>query len=173
VRVDVRLPPGTRIQARCEIFSLLNRTIRHPRSRPGRNIYRLLQHAKAACALRESPALAELLRLKSPEMATQFLPGLRDGRNIRRARGHLASERAVAMRSRTPSARTRLWSLEAGGQREHGFCSSVSPTVDRPGWSQAIERWIGEYFKRKTQIFNGYGEQVASLYAGMDLRRDF
>jgi sulfoxide reductase catalytic subunit YedY len=44
--------------------------------------------------------------------------------------------------------------------------------VGRPGWSQATERWIGEYFKRKTQMFNGYGDQVAGLYAGMDLRRD-
>jgi sulfoxide reductase catalytic subunit YedY len=56
---------------------------------------------------------------------------------------------------------------------EYGFYSNVNPTVDHPRWSQATERRIGEYFKRKTQMFNGYGEQVASLYAGMDLRRDF
>jgi sulfoxide reductase catalytic subunit YedY len=57
--------------------------------------------------------------------------------------------------------------------KEYGFYWNVNPTVDHPRWSQATERRIGEYLKRKTQMFNGYGEQVASLYAGLDLRRDF
>ncbi len=54
---------------------------------------------------------------------------------------------------------------------EYGFYSNVNPTVDHPRWSQATERRIGEFFKRKTLMFNGYGDQVASLYAGMDLRK--
>jgi sulfoxide reductase catalytic subunit YedY len=57
--------------------------------------------------------------------------------------------------------------------REYGFYSNVNPEVDHPRWSQAKERRIGEFFKRKTLKFNGYGEQVAKLYAGMDLQRNF
>ncbi len=55
---------------------------------------------------------------------------------------------------------------------EYGFYSNVNPNVDHPRWSQATERRIGEFFKRKTLMFNGY-DQVASLYAGMDLRKYF
>ena len=61
--------------------------------------------------------------------------------------------------------------------QEYGFYSNVNPAVDHPRWSQATERRIGEdgFFqkKRKTLMFNGYGEQVASLYAGMDLKKFF
>jgi len=57
--------------------------------------------------------------------------------------------------------------------REYGFYSNVNPEVDHPRWSQASERRIGEFQKRKTLMFNGYGDQVASLYAGMDLRKHF
>jgi sulfoxide reductase catalytic subunit YedY len=56
---------------------------------------------------------------------------------------------------------------------EYGFYSNVNPTVDHPRWSQATERRIGEFLKRKTLMFNGYAEQVGSLYAGMDLRKNF
>jgi sulfoxide reductase catalytic subunit YedY len=56
---------------------------------------------------------------------------------------------------------------------EYGFYSNVNPTVDHPRWSQATERRIGEFFKRKTLMFNGYADQVASMYAGMDLRKNF
>ncbi len=59
------------------------------------------------------------------------------------------------------------------GPREYGFYANVNPHVDHPRWSQARERRIGEFFKRKTLMFNGYGEEVAQLYAGMDLRRFF
>jgi sulfoxide reductase catalytic subunit YedY len=55
--------------------------------------------------------------------------------------------------------------------REYGFYSNVNPQVDHPRWSQARERRIGELFKRDTLMFNGYGEWVASLYNGMDLRK--
>ena len=57
--------------------------------------------------------------------------------------------------------------------REYGFFSNVNPDVDHPRWSQARERRIGEFLKRKTLPFNGYGEQVASMYAGLDLRKYF
>jgi len=55
--------------------------------------------------------------------------------------------------------------------QEYGFYSNVNPTVDHPRWSQATERRIGEFRRRKTLMFNGYQDQVASLYAGMDLRK--
>jgi sulfoxide reductase catalytic subunit YedY len=54
---------------------------------------------------------------------------------------------------------------------EYGFYSNVNPNVDHPRWSQAKERRIGEFFRRDTLMFNGYGEQVASLYNGMDLKK--
>lgn len=54
---------------------------------------------------------------------------------------------------------------------EYGFYANVNPNVDHPRWSQASERRLGEFGKRKTLMFNGYGEQVASLYAGMDLQK--
>jgi len=54
---------------------------------------------------------------------------------------------------------------------EYGFYSNVNPEVDHPRWSQASERRLGEFLKRKTLMFNGYGDQVASLYNGMDLRK--
>jgi sulfoxide reductase catalytic subunit YedY len=56
---------------------------------------------------------------------------------------------------------------------EYGFYSNVNPEVPHPRWSQAKERRIGELGKRDTLPFNGYASEVASLYAGMDLRRDF
>ncbi|HQS59296.1 MAG TPA: protein-methionine-sulfoxide reductase catalytic subunit MsrP [Gallionellaceae bacterium] len=55
--------------------------------------------------------------------------------------------------------------------REYGFYANVNPTVDHPRWSQAKERRIGEFLKRDTLMFNGYADQVAHLYAGMDLRK--
>ncbi len=59
------------------------------------------------------------------------------------------------------------------GPSEYGFYANVNPEVDHPRWSQATERRIGEFTKRKTLMFNGYADQVASLYSGMDLRRFF
>ncbi len=56
---------------------------------------------------------------------------------------------------------------------EYGFYSNVNPQVDHPRWSQAKERRIGEFFKRETLMFNGYGDQVASLYKGMDLKANY
>jgi sulfoxide reductase catalytic subunit YedY len=61
------------------------------------------------------------------------------------------------------------WNLAA--PHEYGFYSNVNPQVAHPRWSQARERRIGELFKRDTLMFNGYAEQVASLYQGMDLRK--
>jgi sulfoxide reductase catalytic subunit YedY len=54
---------------------------------------------------------------------------------------------------------------------EYGFFANVNPDVDHPRWSQRSERRLGEFFRRKTLPFNGYADQVASLYAGMDLRK--
>lgn len=59
------------------------------------------------------------------------------------------------------------------GPREYGFYANVNPEVDHPRWSQARERRIGEFFKRDTLTYNGYADQVAGLYAGMDLRKFF
>lgn len=55
--------------------------------------------------------------------------------------------------------------------KEYGFYANVNPNVDHPRWSQASERRIGEFNRRPTLMFNGYGEQVAHLYAGMDLSK--
>ncbi len=63
------------------------------------------------------------------------------------------------------------WNLAA--PNEYGFYSNVNPKVDHPRWSQAKERRLGEFFKRPTLMFNGYGDQVAHLYAGMDLRANY
>jgi len=63
------------------------------------------------------------------------------------------------------------WNLMA--PHEYGFYANVNPEVDHPRWSQARERRIGEIRRRPTLPFNGYGEEVASLYAGMDLKRWF
>jgi sulfoxide reductase catalytic subunit YedY len=57
--------------------------------------------------------------------------------------------------------------------REYGFYANVNPHVDHPRWSQARERRIGDFFKRDTSMFNGYADEVASLYTGMDLRKYF
>jgi sulfoxide reductase catalytic subunit YedY len=54
---------------------------------------------------------------------------------------------------------------------EYGFYSNVNPNVDHPRWSQSKERRLGEIFTRPTLMFNGYGDQVASLYNGMDLKK--
>ena len=62
---------------------------------------------------------------------------------------------------------------EKSAPNEYGFYSNVNPEVDHPRWSQARERRIGEFFKRRTPMFNGYADQVASLYAGMDLRKNY
>jgi sulfoxide reductase catalytic subunit YedY len=63
------------------------------------------------------------------------------------------------------------WNIAA--PNEYGFYANVNPEVDHPRWSQARERRVGEFFKRKTLMFNGYADQVASLYTGMDLRKNF
>ncbi|MDP2431057.1 MAG: protein-methionine-sulfoxide reductase catalytic subunit MsrP [Pseudomonadota bacterium] len=62
-------------------------------------------------------------------------------------------------------------SWERAAPREYGFYSNVNPEVDHPRWSQSRERRIGEFRKRKTLMFNGYGEQVARMYTNLDMRR--
>jgi len=66
------------------------------------------------------------------------------------------------------------WNLQ--GPHEYGFYSNVNPSVDHPRWSQKTERVIGQPFyqqRKQTLMFNGYGDQVASLYNGMDLKKNF
>jgi sulfoxide reductase catalytic subunit YedY len=63
------------------------------------------------------------------------------------------------------------WAKQA--PQEYGFYSNVNPEVDHPRWSQKRERRLGEFFRRQTLMFNGYADQVASLYAGMDLRKHY
>ena len=63
------------------------------------------------------------------------------------------------------------WNLAAPD--EYGFYSNVNPQVAHPRWSQATERRIGEFGRRDTLMFNGYADEVAQLYAGMDLRKNF
>ncbi|OYX69142.1 MAG: mononuclear molybdenum enzyme YedY [Caulobacter sp. 35-67-4] len=63
------------------------------------------------------------------------------------------------------------WNVSA--PREYGFYSNVNPAVDHPRWSQASERRIGEFRRRETLPFNGYGQYVADLYRGMDLKKNF
>jgi sulfoxide reductase catalytic subunit YedY len=63
------------------------------------------------------------------------------------------------------------WNIS--NSREYGFYSNVNPQVDHPRWSQASEHRLGELRRRPTLMFNGYGEQVASLYTGMDLKKNY
>lgn len=63
------------------------------------------------------------------------------------------------------------WNIQA--PHEYGFYSNVNPNVSHPRWSQATERRIGKFGRRKTLLFNGYADQVAHLYQGMDLVRNF
>ncbi len=81
------------------------------------------------------------------------------------------SAKAIVKVRLTDSQPPTTWNKMAPG--EYGFYSNVNPEVDHPRWSQATERRIGEFFKRKTLKFNGYGDQVAQLYSGMDLRKNF
>jgi methionine sulfoxide reductase catalytic subunit len=63
------------------------------------------------------------------------------------------------------------WNIAA--PNEYGFYANVNPTVDHPRWTQSRERRIGEFRRRPTLMFNGYGDQVAQLYAGMDLKANY
>ena len=63
------------------------------------------------------------------------------------------------------------WNIS--GPNEYGFYSNVNPKVSHPRWSQSRERRIGDIFKRDTLMFNGYEEEVASLYTGMNLKKSF
>jgi sulfoxide reductase catalytic subunit YedY len=81
------------------------------------------------------------------------------------------SEKAIVKIELTADQPPTLWSTAA--PKEYGFYSNVNPTVPHPRWSQDSEIRIGENGRRPTLMFNGYADQVASLYAGMDLRVNF
>jgi sulfoxide reductase catalytic subunit YedY len=80
------------------------------------------------------------------------------------------SAKAIVRVRFTDSQPINTWNRSA--PNEYGFYSNVNPNVDHPRWSQAKERRLGELLKRPTRIFNGY-DQVASLYSGMDLKKNF
>lgn len=81
------------------------------------------------------------------------------------------SIKSIARITLTEAVPPTTWNLSAPD--EYGFYSNVNPNVDHPRWSQATERRIGELNRRKTLMFNGYGDQVAYLYEGMDLKKYF
>ncbi|HEY3618126.1 MAG TPA: protein-methionine-sulfoxide reductase catalytic subunit MsrP [Candidatus Sulfotelmatobacter sp.] len=81
------------------------------------------------------------------------------------------SAKAIVKITFTEKQPLNTWNISA--PNEYGFYSNVNPNVDHPRWSQAKERRLGEFFKRPTLMFNGYGDQVASLYSGMDLKKNF
>lgn len=80
------------------------------------------------------------------------------------------SAKAIVRIHFTDSQPLNTWQKSASN--EYGFYANVNPNVDHPRWSQAKERRLGEFLKRPTLMFNGY-EQVASLYSGMDLKKNF
>jgi len=80
------------------------------------------------------------------------------------------SAKAIVRIKFTEKQPVNTWNIQA--PNEYGFYSNVNPNVDHPRWSQKTERRLGEFFKRPTLMFNGY-DQVASLYAGMDLKKNF
>jgi sulfoxide reductase catalytic subunit YedY len=84
--------------------------------------------------------------------------------------GFKGAKSIVRIRFQEDRPRT-TWNLSQAG--EYGFFANVNPDVDHPRWSQARERRIGEFLRRKTLPFNGYADEVAGLYSGMDLRANF
>jgi len=80
------------------------------------------------------------------------------------------SAKAIVRIRFTEKQPTNTWNIAAPG--EYGFYANVNPSVDHPRWSQKTERRLGEFFKRPTLMFNGY-DQVAGLYSGMDLRKNY
>jgi len=84
--------------------------------------------------------------------------------------GFKGAKSLVSIRFQEEQPRT-TWNRSAPS--EYGFLANVNPAVDHPRWSQAKERRLGEFFKRPTLPFNGYADQVASLYAGIDLAKNF
>jgi sulfoxide reductase catalytic subunit YedY len=104
----------------------------------------------------------------------EVLPG-QDGAPVRLVvpwkYGFKSGKSLVKIRLVTEQPKT-AW--EQANPTEYGFYSNVNPNVDHPRWSQKTERRIPEFFSRRpTVIFNGYGDQVASLYTGMDLKKFF
>lgn len=81
------------------------------------------------------------------------------------------SIKSIVRMTLQPTEPPTAWNVSA--PREYGFYSNVNPTVNHPRWSQAKERRIGDFLKRPTLMFNGYAEEVAHMYAGMDLRKKY
>jgi len=81
------------------------------------------------------------------------------------------SGKSIVRISLTDKQPMNTWQLQRAD--EYGFYANVNPTVDHPRWTQASERRIGQFRRLETRMFNGYADQVASMYAGMDLRKNF
>jgi sulfoxide reductase catalytic subunit YedY len=81
------------------------------------------------------------------------------------------SAKSIVRISLTADQPKTAWNVAASS--EYGFYSNVNPEVSHPRWTQATERRIGEFRRRNTLMFNGYGDQVASLYSGMDLKKSY
>ena len=79
--------------------------------------------------------------------------------------------KAIVKLKFTDTQPTSTWMRAAA--EEYGFYANVNPTVDHPRWSQARDRMLGDILRKPTPMFNGYAAQVASLYSGMDLRRNY
>ena len=82
--------------------------------------------------------------------------------------GYKSVKSIVKIRFTSSEPRT-TWNMSA--PNEYGFYSNVNPAVDHPRWSQTTEHRLGELLPRKTLPFNGYGDEVAKLYGGMDLKK--
>ena len=81
---------------------------------------------------------------------------------------HIKSINKIKFVERQP-----LNTWQESAPQEYGFYSNVNPQVNHPRWSQAHERRIGEFGLRDTLMFNGYADQVAQLYSGMDLKKNY
>jgi sulfoxide reductase catalytic subunit YedY len=145
-------------------------TVFDPNHMPGQNV-RVLQWPYAE-GLRMDEAMHPLTLL-SFGMYGEALPN-QNGAPLRINvpwKYGFKSAKAIVKINFTERQPATAWNLAAPS--EYGFYSNVNPSVDHPRWSQAKERRLGEFTKRPTLMFNGYGDQVASLYNGMDLRKEF
>jgi sulfoxide reductase catalytic subunit YedY len=144
-------------------------TILDPRDMPGQN--RNVLEWPYVEGLRMDEAMHPLTLL-SFGMYGETLPN-QDGAPLRIVvpwKYGFKSAKAIVRIKFTSKQPMNTWNISA--PNEYGFYANVNPNVDHPRWSQKNERRLGEFFKRPTLMFNGY-DQVASLYTGMDLKKNF
>ena len=145
-------------------------TLMDPRQMPGQN--RAILQWPYVEALRMDEAMNPLALLVTGVYGRPIMP--QNGAPLRLVTpwkyGFKGAKSIVKIRFTDRQPMT-TWALAAPD--EYGFYANVNPAVDHPRWSQARERRIGEFGRRPTLPFNGYAEQVASMYSGMDLRVNF